>query len=125
MKGGEEGNILSLPTSGGCRSQKLDELVKNGNCSSPVGGEGGVAQRDRPFPLTISHSKRANACATLSFTYSSMKVMKQDSSFSVFVFLLLRPLWMDRHWDREVASRPRLDEGARVAASWARHVIVR
>ena len=46
--------------------------------------------------------------------------MKEDSSFSVFVFLWLHPLWMGHPRGREVASRSRLDEEARVAASWAR-----
>lgn len=82
-------STLSLSTirCDSCRSQKQDELVKNGNCSSPVGGEGDVAGRGKLLPLTTYHSKHAHACATLSFTYSSMKAMKQDSSFSTFVFL--------------------------------------
>ena len=41
-------------------------------------------------------------CATLSFTYSSMKETKQGTSFSVFVFLWLQSLWMDRSqsWEK-------------------------
>ena len=76
------------------RSQKLDELVKNGNCSSPVRGEGGA--RGGPFPLT-STTSCANACATFSFTYSSVKMMKQNSSFSAFVFLWFPPPQRECH----------------------------
>ena len=38
--------ITHLPTGYRHCSQKLDELVKNGNCSYPVGKEGGTARRD-------------------------------------------------------------------------------
>ena len=42
MKKDEDNTRLSITR---C-FQKLDELVKNGNCSYPVGEEGGTARRD-------------------------------------------------------------------------------
>ena len=57
------------------------------------------------LPLVRTAIKRSIrhsiTCATLLFTYSSMKVMKQDSSFPVFVFLQFHPLWRDRTQRRE------------------------
>ena len=43
-----------------------------------------------------------------------MKVMKQDSSFSYFVFLWLQSPQRGCHWNRREAAAIRLDEGARV-----------
>ena len=43
MKGRDEGNTRLLIIRYRC-FQKLDELEKNGNCSYPVGGEGGTAR---------------------------------------------------------------------------------
>ena len=71
-------------------SQKLGELVKNGNCSYHVGekmARRSVAQQAAPAGKNGNIIRHNIACATLSFTYSSMKVMEQDSSFSYFVFL--------------------------------------
>ena len=76
----------------------------------PVGEEDGTVWRgeaSRPARHSI-------ICATLSFTYSSMKVMKQDSSFSYFVFLWLQSPQRGCHWNRREAAAIRLDEGARV-----------
>ena len=46
QENGRKMKTTPLPT--GCRYcfQKLDELEKNGNCSYPVGEEGGTARRD-------------------------------------------------------------------------------
>ena len=55
MKGRDEGKRPPLSTSCGCDfycSQKLGELVKNGNCSYPVGEEGGTTRRGELLPLT-------------------------------------------------------------------------
>ena len=85
----------------------------------PVGEK--VAQRGELLPLasmTTQHSKRAHACAALSFTYSSMKMMEQDSSFSYFVFLWLHPPQRRRHQNRRGAAAPNLMKG-KGAASWA------
>ena len=100
MEGRDEGKHSFHFSIGYC-FQKLDELVKNGNCSYPHRGRrwrsmvrcGAVGRPADKNGYIIRHNI---ACATLLFTYSSMKVMKQDSSFSVFVFLWLRSMWMDR-----------------------------
>ena len=55
----------------------------------------GGALRSELFPLART-ARHSVTCATLSFTYSSMKETKQGTSFSVFVFLWLQSLWMDR-----------------------------
>ena len=87
-----------LPT--GCRYcfQKLDELVKNGNCSYPVGEKitQHSARRTVPAGKNSSIIRHNVTCATLLLTYSAMKVMKQDSSFSYFVFLYFQSLRRDR-----------------------------
>ena len=96
-------------------SQKLGRLEKNGNCSYPVGEGGGTARRSTarrtvPAGRTARHNI---TCATLLLTYSAMKVMKQDSSFSYFVFLWLHPPQRGCHWNRREAAATRLDEGVR------------
>ena len=55
----------------------------------------GGALRSELFPLART-ARHSVTCATLLFTYSSVKGMEQDSSFPVFVFLWLQSLWMDR-----------------------------
>lgn len=47
--------------------------------------------------------------------------MKQDSSFSYFVFLWLHPPQRGRHWNWREAAATRLDEGARVRELGPRH----
>ena len=61
----------------------------------------GGALRGELFPLART-ARHSVTCATLSFTYSSMKETKQGTSFSVFVFLWLQSLWMDRSqsWEK-------------------------
>ena len=65
------------------------------------GAAGCSRQQERQRSMAIYTTL---ACATLLFTYSSMKVMKQGTSFSVFVFLWLRSMWMDRTQRQEKAK---------------------
>ena len=82
----------------------------------PRRGEDGTARRSTarrtvPAGRTARHNI---TCATLLFIYSSMKVMKHETLFSVFVFLWLQSPQRGCHWNRREAAATRLDEGARV-----------
>ena len=72
---------------------------------TPIGEEGGTAWRGVAW-RTVPTSKNGTTqryvrgpfvrLAILLFAYPSMKVMKQGTSFPVFVFLWLQSLWMNR-----------------------------
>lgn len=106
-------------------SQKLGELEKNGNCSSPVGGEGGAARRSvasYPHQQEQQHNTAQRNVRGLSVRL----FVNEDDETGQFIlglcFPMAPPATERAPLEPKKSRGTRLDEGARVAASWARLV---
>ena len=113
------------PICGHHRSQKLDELVKNGNCSYPVGGEGGTARRGATNCSRWQEQQHSIAQHSVRDPSAYLFSDEGDETGNLIFGLCfpMAPIAAERsHLETEAGGQPPDLVKGQGAASWARPV---